>query len=623
MGSSHSRVSRRRFLVTSAGAGTALLAGCNSGENDDGTPNNATSGGNGGSDETDNTPESTGESGPSNLSLAISSTDSFDPIVIKGDGSTKITQQVYDTLTALPEGSLQPELQLASNVSVSEDNTVYTFQLKEGVQFHNGTEMTAQDFVYSWERIGASPNTQEGDLILGGVFQFAHETDSEGNYVPGSMAVEAVDDYTLRVELAQPFYDALYQFSNGVLSPIPEGIVGDIEGYEGEMSYEEFATRNPVGTGPFTFESFSPGTAASLSAFDEYHGDGLNVAGIDMQVLEDQSARATYANNRNVDMFLLPTSNFDASKVSNMETLDFGQSVGEYGPLDNGDTVNYGTYPTNYTAWFIFNTNKVPKPVRQSIAYVANQQTFVSQGFRDLGQPAYHFTPPSVFPGGAEAYEAHARSGQNSQTTYGENGYPYGVNETRMDEARTTMEEAGYGGDSPYELTFTIYTDRKPDAYGRIAQVLQGQLGSAHIDLSIEREPFSAIIDGAINNRLEFFSLGNGLAYPSPADTLRLAYPTESNFTRWGDIDGKGPQTEAATRAAEAWETVQNNLGRSESAQQTRNEAYLAIEEYNWEDVPALLDYHPIDQQYWYDHVDTTVKTSSFHENQYDTVSLR
>ncbi len=595
----------------SGDGGSTPMDGSDSGDSGDGSDGSDTES----SSETDSGSAST-------LNLAISSTDSFDPIVIKGDGSTKVTQQVYDTLTTLPRGSLEPELNLATDYSVSEDNTTYTFTLKEGVQFHDGTELTAQDFVYSWERIAASPNTQETDLILGGVFQFAHETDSEGNYVPGSLGVEAVDDYTLRVELAQPFYDALYQFSNGVLAPIPEGIVGDIEGYDGEMAYEEFAQGNPVGTGPFTFESFTSGTSASLSAFENYHGDGPNVSTIAMQILEDPNARVTYANNRNADMFRLPTSNFDPSKVSNMEQLEFGQAVGEYGPLDNGATVNYGTYPTNYTAWFIFNTNQVPKPVRQATAYVANQETFVSQGFRNLGQPAYHFTPPSVFPGGAEAYDAHAREGANSQTEFGADGYPYGINETRMDEARATMEDAGYGADSPYELTFTIYTDRKPDAYGRIAQVLEGQLGSAHIDLSIEREPFSAIIDGALNNRLEFFSLGNGLAYPSPADTLRLAHPTESNFTRWGDVDGKGPQTEAATRASEAWARVQDNLGPSEAEQQARNEAYLAIEECNWEDVPALLDYHPVAQQYWYDAVDTSVKTSSFHEFQYDTLSM-
>lgn len=603
MGSNRSKLTRRKYVITAGAASSLLLAGCSSG---DGASSENTAA---------NTDRST-------LNIAIPSTDSFDPIVIKGDGSTKATQQVYDTLTALPTGSLKPELQLATDYEVSNNNTRYTFTLKEGVQFHNGTELTAQDFVYSWERIAASPNTQETDLILGGVFQFEHETDSDDNYVPGSLGVEAVDDYTLQVDLTQPFYDALYQFSNGVLAPIPEGIVGDIDGYDGEMDYERFATRNPVGTGPFTFDSISPGTQVQISAFDDYHGTAPNVEAVDMQVLDDPNARYTYANNGNADTFRLPTSNFDASKVSGMETFEFGQRSGEYGPMNNGETVNYGTFPTNYTAWFIFNTNRVEKPIRQAVAYVANQETFVTQAFRDLGQPAYHFTPPSVFPGGAEGYEAHARSGENAQTKFGQDGYPYGYNETRMDEGRSVMEDAGYGPDSPYELTFTYYTDRKPDAYSRIGEILQSQLGNVHIDLELEQAPFSAIIDGALNNTLDFFSLGNGLAYPSPADTLRLSHPTESNFTRWGGIDGKGEETEASKRASEAWDRVQDNLGASEAEQQARNEAFLAIEEANWEDVPALLDYHPVDQQYWYDYVDTSIKTSSFHEYQYDSLSL-
>ncbi|WP_435065552.1 ABC transporter substrate-binding protein [Halobaculum sp. EA56] len=611
-----SGISRREILYGTVAAGVGL-AGCT------GSQSGSTETTTGPATTDRKTTASTSSSMPaSKLDIAISSTDSFDPIKIKGDGSTKVTQQIYDTLTYLPQGSIEPELQLASDYTVSNGGTRYTFQLKEGVSFHDGSTLTAQDFVYSWERLAASENAQESKIILLGSFQVDHQKDAEGNYEPGSLAVEAVDDYTLQVDLVRPFTDALYNFSYGALAPVPEGIVGDIEGYEGELSYQEFAQQNPIGSGPYQFESFTPGTGVSLSKFSEYHGTGGNVETIDMQILEDPNARFTYALNNNSDVFQVPTSKFTQRKATLTTTKEFGQRVGTYGPLSNGETVNYGTFPTNYTSWFIFNCNRVERPVRRAVNHVANQEVLLSQAFKGLGQPAYHYTPPSVFPGGADAYTAHAKTGANAQTEWGQDGFPYGYRQSQIDAARQVMEDAGYGSDSPYDLTFTIYTDRKPGAYQRIAQILQSKLKPAHIDLTIDKRPFSAIIDGAINNKLDFFTLGNGLAYPSPADSLKFAYPNANNFSRWGKTDGKGEATPATKRAKEAWETVANNFGPSEEAQQKRNEAYLVLEEANWHDAPVMLNYHPVSQQFWYDRVDMTVKTSSFHERQYDQLSI-
>lgn len=619
MRSNDSNPTRRRFLYGAAASTVPLVAGCagqsssattTTTQNPTGTP-------------TGTTTNTTGATSQSKLDLSISSTDSFDPIKIKGDGSTKVTQQVYDTLTYLPKGKIEPELNLARDYSVSKNGKRYTFDLKRGVTFHNGDELTASDFVYSWERLAASKHGQESKVILSGAFQIAHETTSNGSYKPGSLAVDAIDEYTLQVDLMRPFSDALFEFSYGSLAPIPEGIVGDVHGYDGKISYQKFAQENPIGTGPYQFKSIQPGTSVVLESFPDYHGDSGHVDTIDMQILEDPNARYTYAVNGNADMFVVPTAKFKPASASLGEPKEFGQRVGTYSGLSNGKTVNYGTYPTNYTSWFIFNCNRVKRPVRRAVNYVANQETLVNQAFKGLGQPAYHYTPPSVFPGGADAYEAHAKSGKHAQTKWGQDGFPYGYRESRIDEARRVMEDAGHDESNPYELTFSIYTDRKPQAYQRIAQILQEKLQPAHVNLTIDKRPFSAIIDGAINNQLDFFTLGNGLAYPSPADSLKFAYPNQNNFSRWGAVDGTGEETPAAKRAKDAWQTVQNNLGHSKEAQQKRNEAFIVLEEANWHDAPVMLNYHPVAQQFWYDRVQTTVKTSSFHEQQYDLVQIR
>lgn len=598
---------RREFLTVAGTAATVALAGCAGGESSLEETDTT------GSGEDSATEGSDGDDGggESRLSASIPEASTFDPVQIKGDGSQIVANHVFDGLFGLARGSLEPEGELVTGYERSDDRTTYRLDIKEGVQFHDGTELTADDVAYSLERLAASDNSQEQGSILDTPFVIAHESTTEtvdGEeqevYDPGTLAVEAVEEYAVEIQLEQPFFDSLFWFAYNALDPIPEGIVGDIEGYDGEMEYTEFASQAPVGTGEFAVANVNTGSEVTLDVFGEYHGEAPGYDGIDLSVVQNANTRYQRIANRDVDVFRLPTSRFDPSAVSIDETTDLGAEVGTYGELDNGETVNYQTYDEAYTAYFIINCERIERPIRRAMAYAVNQETWLDQAFKGVGSPAYHYTPPSVYPGGQEAYMEHARE-----------NYPYGVNESRMSDAQAEMEAAGYGEDSPAEVTLTVYTDRNPDAYQRIAEQMRSRLSAAYIELSIDTAPFNTIINGAINGELDMFSLGNGLEYPSPADMLQFAYPSDGNFSQWFDTD-------AAQRSAEAWATVQNNLGVSEADQQARNEAFIEMEEAAWEDVPVLLNYHPRGQRYWYDDVDVPTRSTGFHAREYDDVSF-
>ena len=218
---------RRSFLVAAGGAGMATLAGCADegdldGDDDDGDDDDV-------------------------INVSIAPTDSFDNIRTKGDGSEAITYQIYAGLMTHTPGQLEPVGELAEDYTISEDGTVYEFDLREGQTFHDGSEFTAHDIVYSWERLVGSPNTQEARHITTDV-PVDHEVDAESpgdaaypeDYVSGSLAVEAVDDFTLRMELRAPWHSVLEKLTIGEVEPIPEGLVDDLPDYDGEMSFEEF-----------------------------------------------------------------------------------------------------------------------------------------------------------------------------------------------------------------------------------------------------------------------------------------------------------------------------------------------------------------------------------------------
>ncbi|UWG46399.1 ABC-type transport system, periplasmic component [Halanaeroarchaeum sp. HSR-CO] len=412
-------------------------------------------------------------------------------------------------------------------------------------------------------------------------------------YKPGSIAVEAVGEYELEIQIDAPFHASLQMLAYSSFSAVPEGVVGDVEGYDGEMSYEEFATSSPIGSGPFEFDNWTQGTEASVSAYDDYYGEAAALDSIHWQVLERDSARFNYAMNRNADLFTIPTSQYDPDLVSVDETDAEGRSLGTYGPVRNGDTLNYVGVPTINTFYIGFNMNEVPKPVRQAFAYAANQELLVNEVFKGRGVPAYHLTPPSIYPGGAGEYNSHA-----------EENYPYGYNESRVAEARQVMEEAGYSADDPYEVQWTQY---QSDTWLEMAQILRDQLASAHIDMQIEQADFSTLLQRGRNGNLEAYTLGWIADYPAPDNFLGLLDPPQTqtsmdapvSYINWNSENG-----DAAQDAEDAYDVIDDNKAPTDDAKAQRSEAAVLMEEANWEDVGFINLYHRLDEYFWYDTIE-------------------
>jgi peptide/nickel transport system substrate-binding protein len=344
--------------------------------------------------------------------LQTGTASTFDPIKSTDTASGEMVSNVFDALTNYPNGEAAVENLLAEDFEVSDDFTTYTFQLKDNVTFHDGSDFTADDMVYSWRRLAESDNSRRTGFLLD-FLGVTVERDDEDNVVPDSLGVEAVDDTTFRVELESPFASALSMVAYSSFAAVPEGIVGDIEGYDGEVSYSEFATQNPIGCGPFEFENWDQGSEYSVTAYDDYHGSTADVNRVVWPIIEDDTASYNAFMNENVDIGGIPTSQYSQDNVNIEETDSLGRGLGTYGPVRNGKTLNLAQVPTVSTFYIGFNTQAVPLPVRKAMAYVVNQQQFANQVFKGRVQPGYHLTPPLIFPGGGNAYTRHANPDQS------------------------------------------------------------------------------------------------------------------------------------------------------------------------------------------------------------------
>ena len=331
----------------------------------------------------------------------------LDPAASGNTASGGKVQNMFDAPLNYRNGTTEVEPLIVEDFSISDDLTEYEFTLKEGIQFHGDYgEVTASDVVYSIRRLVESSNSTN-TYFPNSVLNIVRETDDDGNVVPDSTGVEATGEYSFTVTLQEPFGYALSVLSYSAFSVVPEGIVGDIEGYEGDVSWEEFS-QNPVGCGPFVFESWQSGTGGNFnaSAFEDYHGESSAVGALNDAIISDPNARYNYFLNENADVTGIPTSKYDPSKVDITEQ-EGGQGIGTYGELQNGKTVNMSQTPSINTFYVGFNLEKVPIPVRRAMAYVINRQQFVENVFKGRGASAFHLTPTQIYPGGSEAYREH------------------------------------------------------------------------------------------------------------------------------------------------------------------------------------------------------------------------
>jgi len=170
----------------------------------------------------------------------------IDPVKIADGGGITVMSQVAETLV-LSGADLTAKPVLAESWSPNKDGSVWTFKLRQGVKFHSGKVMTADDVVASFDRIADPANGSNALSALGGVL-------SKGG-------TRKVDDHTVEFHLDAPNGGFPYIVStdnyNAVI--LPADYAGDFE-------------QNMNGTGPFKMEKYTPKVGASFVRNTEYWG---------------------------------------------------------------------------------------------------------------------------------------------------------------------------------------------------------------------------------------------------------------------------------------------------------------------------------------------------------------
>ena len=468
--------------------------------------------------------------GQDELNLINSTFDELDPIMSTDTASSRVITQIYENLSQFPNGVPEVENQLLDEFEVSEDGTTWTFTIRDDATFHDGGDVTADDVKYSWRRSVESPNTERRGFTLNQPVGLGIdvEMDDDGP-VADSLAVEVIDDQTLEIELVGPNPDVLDVIAYSSFAVIPEGYVGDIDGYDGEVSHQEFTTEVANGTGPFELDEFNADEDVRVVRNDDYYGDVADVEAVNWEIIENDDAIWTYALEQNADIFEIPTPFYDQDAVD-ADTDDRNREVGTYGPAGElNEEVNYVGISELSTYYFGFNAENVDAPVRQAVAYVLDKQQVVDEVFAGRGIPAFSFLPPGIWPTGADGYDAFV------------DDYPYSRGESDLESAQGVLADAGYTPDDPAELTLTTYENVAFETAGELVRDLLSGSG-ADIDLDVSQ--FSVLQNRGEDGDLEMYTLGWIWSWPAapygsfqlePRNTRTEGMPGETNgfYLNW------------------------------------------------------------------------------------------
>lgn len=255
----------------------AVLPGCGDGSKDPGGQGN-----NG----------ETGEpvkGGEITVGIAQDLDDSLDPHQTVAAGTREVLFNIFEGLVKPnSDGEMIPAV--AEKYELSEDGTTYTFTLRDGVKFHNGQTVTAEDVVYSINRCAAVPEGQEKPLVAA---------------FSAVRSVEALDEKTVTVTIAQRDLEFISYMTAAI---IPAG-------------YADQATA-PVGTGPFRFVSRTPQENFIMERFEDYWGTPAWLDKVTYKICENADALVMNLNGSSIDLCAHLTSAQAAQLNSNFKVLE-------------------------------------------------------------------------------------------------------------------------------------------------------------------------------------------------------------------------------------------------------------------------------------------------------------
>ena len=327
---------------------------------------------------------------------------------------------------------------------VSDDGLVYTFKLKEGIKFHDGTDLTTEDVIYTFERFFAPetlcPMTWLVDMIQGAAEYMAGTADT----ITG---LEAKDDYTFSMTLNFPYSPMIATLAASPLSIFSKDAC--------EAAGDGWGITSYVGTGPYKFESFESGSKIVLKKNEEYHGGAKSVDEIDFLSMDIKTALLEF-------------------EAGTIDVCDLSTELAEDYLADETYKNNVGYQ--DYFGVFTMILNQSVEPfndpkVREAFTLAIDREAIAEDYFGGSVSPAYTFLPPGI-------------SGHDDSY----------VIKRDVEKAKQLLADAGYADG----LTITVPIAAESD----VLTIIKEQVAEAGITLDIQLADAATVSDMRTNGKI-------------------------------------------------------------------------------------------------------------------------
>ena len=405
----------------------------------------------------------------------------LDPALSIDTYADTVTQQVFDGLVQFDK-DLNVIPAIAKSWKISADGLSYTFYLREGVKFHKGREMIADDFVYSFSRIIDPKSKSPAVHLLEQVLGFNEFQDGRSAYVEG---FRSLGKYIFEIKLSRPFSPFIFVLGTCYFKVVPKEEI--------EKSGSVFA-RMPVGTGPFKFGSMKEGEEILLEANPDYFEGRPYLDKIIFKIFHGipyEDIFRNFVEGKLEETAGIPFKEFrDPSKLKNfyiirkpMLSLRFYGMQVKTKPFDN-------------------------KKVRQAINFAINKEQIDKEAFQGMDYITGRILPLGM-PGSSPVK------------------IPYPYNPKR---AKELLLQAGYpGGKGIPPIEFWSAT--RAEITGKELEIVKSNLANVGIDLQVHTETnWKKFEEMMASYKTPMFRYAWYADFPDPDNFLGILFHSKSQY---------------------------------------------------------------------------------------------
>lgn len=406
--------------------------------------------------------------------IVAASTDaaSLDPHVQNDSHAEQIVAMIYNTLLKFEEdGTIVADL--ADSWQVSEDKKTWTFKLKEGVKFHNGKELTAEDVKGTYDRFMAD-DADAARLVVKEVTKMFEE-------------IKVIDNYTVSITTSEPYGPMMALLCNRSLAIMDPDVIAEYGSATGDTM------ESVVGTGPYKMVSWKKDEELIVDRFEDYFNEPAKIREVKVRIVPEPSSRVIALETGEVDFIKqFPSEDMDRfvkdAAINVVKKSSVGSRLFRFGCDDP-----------------IMSNVKI----RQAIVYAIDRDEIIEGLFPDM---------------------AYASTGPLTPVVWGYND----LGEIKQDQekAMNLMAEAGY----PDGFTTKIVTTPRYPSGVELAEILSAQLAEVGINAEIEVLEWSVLLPTWLGFSPEefdepIFIMGAGTSMMDADGGLRGLYTTTETGT--------------------------------------------------------------------------------------------